>query len=315
MKIAFHDNCLCVRGTTVAIHDYAYWTREYLNVEPLIIFNSKNPFNDKNGYEKCSSQFQIFSYEDISQIDDILLEQKCDSFFAIKGGYFDGVISNVCKNLICAVSSRCSKKDIHGDVFAMGSDWLSKITGIPSVPHIAYLPYHNDNMREELNIPKNNLVLGRSGGWETFDISFVKVAIAEIINLRKDIWFIFQNTEPFINHERVIYLPPNYDLKNKVKFINTCDAMIHAREIGESYGLSCAEFSICNKPIITWYNSIERNHIETLGERGIYYSGKEDILNIFLNLDKNEINKLDWNSYQDYSPEKVVEKFKKIYLS
>ena len=25
MKIAFHDNSLCLRGTTVAIYDWAYW--------------------------------------------------------------------------------------------------------------------------------------------------------------------------------------------------------------------------------------------------------------------------------------------------
>jgi hypothetical protein len=90
--------------------------------------------------------------------------------------------------------------------------------------------------------------------------------------------------------------------------------MLHARKVGESFGLSCAEFSIRNKPIITYYNSPEKNHIDTLGERGIYYENKSDILYILRNLDKNEINQLEWNCYQDYSPEKVVQKFKEVYL-
>ena len=42
MRIAFHDNCLCLRGTTVAIYDWAYWTRHYLDIDPIIMFNLKN---------------------------------------------------------------------------------------------------------------------------------------------------------------------------------------------------------------------------------------------------------------------------------
>lgn len=314
MKIAFHDNCLSVRGTTVAIFNYAYWSRKYLNIEPIIMYNKSLSINDNYGLTKCSSEFPVFGYDSPEQIDNILSDQKCDAFFAIKGGKYDGIISNNIKNFICAVSSNCSKDDIHGDVFAMGSDWLSEIIGIPSVPHIVHLPNYNLDMREELSIPKDALVLGRNGGWETFDLPFVKQSIIDNIDRRKDIWFIFQYTEPFYNHERIIYLNPTADLNEKVKFINTCDAMLHARYIGESFGLSCAEFSIRNKPVITWYNSPERNHIDTLGEKGIYYKNEQDIKFILLNLDKNEINGLEWNCYQDYSPEKVIKKFEEVYL-
>ena len=75
-------------------------------------------------------------------------------------------------------------------------------------------------------------------------------------------------------------------MNTKVKFINTCDVMLHARQVGESFGLSCAEFSIRNKPIITYLNSPERNHIDTLGEKGIYFETESDILHILRNLDK-----------------------------
>jgi hypothetical protein len=198
----------------------------------------------------------------------------------------------------------------------MGSKWLSKMTDykIPYVPYIVHLPEVEDNMRYELGIPEDALVLGRNGGWETFDLSFVKDAIIEVIDQRPDLWFVFQFTEPFYKHERIIYLDGTPNLDEKVKFINTCDAMIHARHIGESFGLSCAEFSIRNKPIITWYKSPERSHIDILGEMGIYYENKNDILHILKNLDKNEINSFEWNCYQDYSPENVVKKFKEVYL-
>lgn len=315
MKIAFHDNCLSVRGTTVAIFNYAYWLRKYLNIEPIVMYNKSLLTNDNCGLNKCSVEFPVFGYDNVEQIDSILSNEKCDAFFAIKGGKYDKVISKNVKNLICAVSGNCSKNDIHGDVYAMGSNWLSKITGIPSVPHIVHLPDHNLDMRDELGIPKDAFVFGRNGGWDTFDLQFVKQSIVENIEKRKDLWFIFQYTEPFYEHERIIYLKPTFDLNEKVRFINTSDAMIHARNIGESFGLSCAEFSFRNKPVITYYNSLERNHIDTLGERGIYYENKEDVDHILLNIDRSEINGLEWNCYQNYSPENIIPKFKEVYLN
>jgi hypothetical protein len=316
MKIAFHDNSLSLRGTTVAIYDWAYWTRHYLGIEPIIMFDVNHSANDSGVIEKFESEFSVFWYSNLSQIDTILEKNNCDAFLMEKGGEPDGVLSSVCKNLINAISGNWKSEWVHGDVYAMGSKWLSKITDykIPYVPYMVYLPNTDENMRNELGIPQNDLVFGRNGGWETFDLEFVKQAIVEVLEERTDIWFVFQFTEPFINHERVIYLPGTANLETKVKFINTCDVMLHARKVGESFGLSCAEFSIRNKPIITYYNSPEKNHIDTLGERGIYYENKSDILYILRNLDKNEINQLEWNCYQDYSPEKVVQKFKEVYL-
>ena len=316
MKIAFHDNCLCLRGTTVAIYDWAYWTRHYLDIEPIIMFNMKNNFNDESVIKKFEKEFPVFGYEDKNQIDDILSKNKCDAFLMEKGGEPDGVISSVSKNLVNAISGWWKPEWVHGDVYAMGSKWLSKITDykIPYVPYIVHLPDHNLDMRDELGIPKDALVFGRNGGWDTFDLPFVKQSIIESLEKRNDIWFIFQYTEPFYEHERIIYLNPTADLNEKVRFINTSDVMIHARNIGESFGLSCAEFSIRNKPVVTYYNSLERNHIDTLGEKGIFYENKEDIDYIIMNMDKSEINQLEWNCYQDYSPEKVVQKFKEVYL-
>jgi hypothetical protein len=316
MRIAFHDNSLCLRGTTVAIYDWAYWTRHYLSIDPIIMFNLKNNFNDKSVIKKFEKEFPVFGYEDKSQIDDILSKNKCDAFLMEKGGEPDGVISSGSKNLVNAISGWWKPEWVHGDVYAMGSKWLSKITDykIPYVPYIVHLPNHNLDMRDELGIPKDALVFGRNGGWDTFDLQFVKQSIVENLEKRSNIWFIFQYTEPFYEHERIIYLEPTADLNEKVRFINTSDVMLHARNIGESFGLSCAEFSIRNKPVITYYNSLERNHIDTLDERGIFYENKEDIDHILLNLDRNEINGLEWNCYQDYSPENVVQKFKEVYL-
>ena len=104
------------------------------------------------------------------------------------------------------------------------------------------------------------------------------------------------------------------DLEDKVTFINTCDAMIHARSDGETFGLAVGEFSSCNKPIITCKSAMDNSHIDILGEKGIIYGSKESLIKIFKNI-KNIINsRSDWNAYTEYSPENVMEKFFKVFI-
>lgn len=318
MKIAFHDNALCLFGTTLALYNWAYWGRKYLGIDPVIMYNNRHKANNQTVIDKFKNTFndKVFCYSDLKEIDKILLNNKCEYFFMEKGGKPDGVISSVSKNLVNAIAV-CTTEDIHGDIFATGSRWLSSLTDhkIPYVPYIVTLPVGHDNLRNEFGISDDSFVFGRNGGFETFDILFVKEAIREIINKRTDIWFIFQCTEKFIDHERVIFLPPSTDSEYKVKFINTCDAMLHARTIGESFGMACGEFSIKNKPIITWNGSPERSHIDILNNIGIYYNDKSDITDILLNISKSDINGRDWNAYREYEPEKVINKFASVYLS
>jgi hypothetical protein len=311
MKIALHDNILSIRGTTVAIYDYAYYLKHKYNFECIILYNESLIGNSEDVKNKMLKEFKVFSYIDKREIDDILTKENCDYFFAIKGGKYDGVISSVCKNLIMAVSAQISKSDIHGDKYFVCSPWLSKITGIDYVPHMINLPEIVGDLREELSIPKESYVFGRNGGYDSFDLEFVKNVVRDILPLKNNYYFLFQNTEKFIDHERCIFLDPKSDLNYKVRFINTCDAHIHARQIGESFGLTCGEFSIKNKPVITWNGSPERNHIDILGERAFLYNNYDDLISLLLNFNKNKFE--DWNCYTEYLPNIVIDRFKKLY--
>jgi hypothetical protein len=312
MKIALHDNILSIRGTTVALYDYAYYLKHLYNFECIIIYNNNSLENSNLVKEKMLKEFKIFGYNNKNEIDRILIDEKCDYFFAIKGGANDGILSSVCKNLIMAVSANISRFNIHGDKYYVCSPWLSKITGIDYVSHMINLPDNDDNLRKDLSIPSDSIVFGRNGGYDSFDIQFVKDVIKDILPLNNSYYFLFQNTEKFIDHERCIFLEPSADLNFKVKFINTCDAHLHARQIGESFGLTCGEFSIKNKPVITWNGSPERNHIDTLGDKALLYNNYEDLMRLLLNFNKNKFN--DWNCYQEYLPEKVINRFLKFYI-
>jgi hypothetical protein len=125
-------------------------------------------------------------------------------------------------------------------------------------------------------------VFGRHGGQDQFDIGYVQTTVEEIARTNSSIYFLFMNIDSFIDHPQVIFLPGNTDPLLKSSFINTCDAMIHARGIGESFGLACGEFSMHNKPVITYALSPQRNHIDTLGSKAILYKGPEELKRIFL---------------------------------
>jgi hypothetical protein len=323
MKVAFHDNLLCVRGTTTALWDYAEWSQKLFNIEPIIIYNQSNIYNQDFVVERFRSRYKVFGYkhdqfqphfQGANQINEILKDNNCESLFMIKGGNPDGVISTVSKNWINAISI-CNESHIHGDRFAMGSRWLSRITDnkIDYVSYMVNLPDVDGDLRESLGIPKNAIVFGRNGGSDQFDLKFVHSAIEQALKIRKDIYFLFQGTDKFIEHERIIYLAPSVDVDYKVKFINTCDALIHARQIGESFGMTCAEFSMKNKPVITWFGSRERNHIEYLDNKGIYFNNYDDILHIFSKFEPNS--SVDYRCYEECLPEFVMDKFKKIYLN
>ena len=173
-------------------------------------------------------------------------------------------------------------------------------TNIPVIPYIVNLPTTDTNLRNELQIPDDAIVYGRYGGLYEFNISEVHNAIKEYIHSDTNCYFLFMNTLTFYEHPRIIYLNRNLCLHYKSKFINTCDAMIHAREMGETFGLSIAEFSIKNKPIITCVCG-DLEHIKILGDKAIIYNSPKELISIFKNIKSIIHSRTDWNAYKMYT--------------
>ncbi|MDF3030498.1 MAG: hypothetical protein K0R03_1056, partial [Moraxellaceae bacterium] len=162
----------------------------------------------------------------------------------------------------------------RGSAYAFVSGWLSRVFSngrVPAVPHIVTLPETEGDLRAELGIPADATVFGCHGGKECFDIPFVHRTVEAVLAERPDIWFVFMNIAAFTNHPRAVFLPGTADAERKVRFIDTCDAMLHGRKRGETFGLAVAEFSIRNKPVLTYALSGERNHIGVLGQKGLLY--------------------------------------------
>lgn len=327
-RIAFHSYQLGDRGTEVAMYKYAKYNQDILGNESLIISTSSRPTPSLPKFQ----EFKVDLYPDIwindgknntlrNTLEKYCDANKIDAFYAIKGGESDGIMPTNAKSLSHAVFRTDQP---HGSVYAGICEYISKKHGghVPFVYHIIEkeCPNVHIDMREQLNIPKDAVVLGRYGGNDTFSLGFVHNTISSILDERPDIWFIFLNTNRFIDHERVIFLPWSIEEDYKAKFVNTCDAMIHARYDGEIFSMAIAEFNIRNKPIITWKpdhipSHYDYGHLYTLGERAIFYKGGTDLRDILLNVDKKYLNDNDWDVYKDiYSPKNVITQFDEVFL-
>ena len=306
MKIAFHSNQLGLRGTEVSLYDYAIGNRDILGNESIIISDAKA---DLTTLDKFRAQFPVYLYNDFSEVEKIIDQEKIDAFYIQKAGFNDGKLVKNAKNLVHTVFKH---NEPHGEVYAYISEWLSQEMSngkFDFIPYMINLPDHNLNYKTALGL-ENKLIFGWYGG-DNFEIPFARQAVIDIAKKRNDVVFLFMNSTPFSNEPNIYFINSTYDLDEKVAFINTCDAMIHARERGETFGLAIAEFSSKGKPVITYGNSPERNHNMVLGDKGFYYSNYDELYTL---LDNFIVPPWGCNCYQEFTPEKVMNKFKKVFL-
>jgi hypothetical protein len=305
MEVLFYDPNLNERGTSVAVYDYARYNEELLGNKSTIISLKSAELSSLN---KFKNRFDTILVDSINDI----YKTPCDYFHVLKYGHNDGVLHPEAKNLIHTVFP---SYEPHGDVYAYISEWLAKAhgNGSPFVPHMIDLPNIEGNYKSLFNA-QNKMVVGWYGG-NNFEIPFARQVVIDVARHRKDILFIFMNQQPFCSEPNVLFMEGTTNVEDKVKFINTCDIMIHARERGETFGLAIAEFSTMNKPVITYKDSPERCHIELLGEKGIYYSTPNDLYNILTTIQKYDIEGRYWNCYQEFTPQKVINQFNKVFLS
>jgi hypothetical protein len=324
MNIAFFVRQFSERGTEVATYDYAYYNKTLLhNTSIIICFTPEKQATtlmstDRPSYEKFKKQFPIVEINDMSDMKTVIQEYKLDFFYALASGggndfyqFENKDLWQGCKTIKHAVFDLTYPE---GDFYLSISSYLNTryCTSVPVVPHIVKLPDRNETLRTYLKIPEDALVLGRYGGLTEFNIPFVAQVIIDYIQENPNVYFIFMNTPMFYQHPRVLYLEKTVDLDIKTMIINTCDAMIHARIEGETFGLSCGEFSSRNKPVITCPSG-DLEHVWILKEKGLLYRTPEELICIFRNLKTTIASRSDWNAYRQFSPEAVMKHFKAIF--
>jgi len=310
--IAFWENELCERGTSIALFDYAHFNETILHNKSIVIYRRSQSNDNESVIRKFASRFPLFAIDSISEVDPILESNSCDLLYVIKSGEYDGRISRKVKTVVHCVFNMFSP---HGHVYAAVSPYVKRPPTVPAivVPHMVHLPDHNRNLRERLGIPTEAVVYGRHGGYAQFDIPFVQKTVANVASKHPNIYFLFMNTRPFTeNIPNILYLDKEIDLDKKVEFINTCDAMIWGRSDGETFGLSIAEFSIKNKPVFAMKIG-EPAHVYLLGNKGIWYN-TSNLYRMLATFSKQHAQTMDWNAFREYTPEKVMKTFNEVFI-
>ncbi len=326
-KILFHAEQLNYRGTTNSILDYAKYNQEILGNESAIMYSTTNPNgvdvgSESSVIEQLRGVYPLYEYSNEGQANEIA--SKFDLCYSQRAGLrvdFQTLERQIIINTTkFGVHCVFQWYDPHGDKYAYISKWLSEkvardnnTLNLEWVPYVVHLPPANYDTRAHLGIPANKFVIGRHGGFNTFDIDFAKKVIAKIADERNDIVFLFANTEKFIDHPNVIFMPPFFGQQQKSNFIHACDAMIHARTLGESFGLSICESLFWHKPVLAWEGGFDRNHVELLKPHDLLYYNEDDLYKRILSL-RDYCGKNYRSIVDQFGPYQVIKKFESVYL-
>jgi hypothetical protein len=314
-KILMHLNSISERGTTTAAIEYALELRKIGN-EISFCYDLNETSSNAMFVENLAKEFRLYSYSDFQSFAKSQ-GKNYDYAYFLKSGEHDNKLFPGIKNYVHVVFQNYAP---HGDRYAYVSEWLAnemsrQNSNLDSkvfkwVPHIVDMPTPDRDLRKNLGIP-NSAVCGiRIGGQDSFDIQFVRDLVSDLCQ-RKDYYFIFVNTEIFIQAPNVIFLKTVFDKQLKADLLASADYFLHARTRGESFGISIVEAMQMGLPVFAWEGGIDRNHSELLPSEWLY-SNRTDLENIIT-----ECKKLTSNSFlksaEAYRPASVMEKFLEVF--
>lgn len=319
MKIAFFIRHFGERGTEVAVYDYAHYNETLLGNESIIIGFTPETYAQHGltclpeVLEKFKKRFRVILVSSFSEIDPLLQKERVDVYHTLThGGYENHPFGDI---RACTYVVHCvfETRQPHGDVYCGISQQLNERfgTSIPVVPHLVVKGNTTETFRERLGISDDSIVFGRYGGANTFDIHFVREAVVEVAREDPTKFFLFMNTDAFCNLPNVIFLPRTVDTEEKQRFINTCDAYLHARSDGETFGLSIAEFAISDKPIICCTQCTDNAHLRILQDKVYTYTTKQDVLHTLRSFQRGKMN-MSENGYKQFTAQNVMYAFRQI---
>jgi glycosyltransferase involved in cell wall biosynthesis len=324
MRLGFHSKHLSERGSERAIFDYASVLERAYDIQPRIFVPADAKEVVPEVRRMFARRFEVVRYSGPDDID-------CDALYVIKRGRRSHVTTRI-PELIHAMFD---PDDPHGYRFATISHWLSKqsrrvvdlprgralrlprLNKPPFVPHIVDLAEVEDDLRAEIGVPPEGVVFGRHGALRSFSIPWVKDAVREVLATRDDVWFLFLNTETFIEHRRVRHLEVTTDRELIRAFINSCDYMLHARREGETFGIAVAEFAAAGVPVVSCTRTAANAHFELVPpELMLGYRDKVELLALLRSLTRRRRTPEVTTAFRErFSPAAVAEIFVRVFLT
>lgn len=311
MRVAFYSNQLCLRGTTVALYDYAVGNEDELGNTSVVAYRRDSPDNDADIIHKFEQRFgRVHGIHDFAELDGL----GCDVVYCIKGGHDEGdppIKTRLCVHCVFLVGA------FPNATVAAIAPWVKPQLAPHIVPHmVRSLGPIREGFRRQHGIPVAATVFGRYGGFAEFNIPWVRDQVVNVARSCPHIYFVFVNTEPFAYaHKNIIFLPKIVSVKDKAAFIDACDAMLWARAEGEVFSMAIGEFSSRNKPILCCQTPTMDNigHIHLLKHRAILYT-PDSLTRLLQTFDRDAAALGDWNAFRAYTPEAVMAQFRRVFL-
>jgi len=314
MRIGFQAGGINERGMSVALYDYARGVQDILGHEAVVFYNeAKSAPQVVEKFEKTLQMVPVGPGADGRTVSEPFQLEFC---YYIREGRKRPLDLAAERSGVHVVFRHFEP---HGDVYAYVSDWLADwMSGgrAPAVPHIVDLPEAQGSLRAELNVPETAFVVGRYGGFDQFNLPFALEAVEEALDKRSDLYFLFVNTQKFLDHPRALFLPPVVDPMEKARFIASCDAGLNAKKIGESFGLAIAEFLMLGKPVFSWAGGMDRNHVRMTPKKEWLYRTRGDLLRLLTEYHPSaKDSDLARESVEGYRPEPVMKRFGEVFLA
>ncbi|KAH8064251.1 hypothetical protein JL721_8396 [Aureococcus anophagefferens] len=326
VRLAVHCGALDERGTTVSTYDYADLALAMGLVDSVLVLHDASVPPLPAILAKFEARFGRDRVVAVAaaDVDGVLARDGATHFYVQKAGVDDGLVSAVARTLVHCVFVATQA---HGDVYARVSDHVP-VDGPASAAAVVPLVVRpgdvdGPDLREELGIAANATVFGRHGGVHTFSIDFVKAVVEARAAARPDVVFLFMNTAPFgAPQPNVRFIPGTADPDRVAAFVRTCDAMLHARAEGETFGLAVADFARHDRPVLTFDSpdpSYARFHLSVLQRRAIPYRDARSLEKALDAFDRDAARRLPrgyWNAYHPaFGPAAVMDAFDRVFLA
>lgn len=316
MRLGLFLGQLGLRGTYQFVYQLAHVCETDLSHTVLLITHERQTLSEDVTAESQAmfrSRFFVVFKSDRESLDDIARRYGLDLVYVSKWGLQDDLVTHTVPCIVQAIFD-CGTP--HGDSYVAISEHMKRKCGAACdvLPFCPDLVPAARSLRRDLGIPDDACVFGRHGGYDQFDIDYAQKAVADLAQSDDNVFFLFMNTRQFMpSSARVIFMPGDSSLQARSDFVHACDAMVHARSDGETFGLSCAEFSLANKPVITTPSG-DQAHVAIL-HPDIYVAGDAPeyllCMRAVIRL-KASGSQLRWDAYKRFDRASLAGKFSQL---
>lgn len=312
MRVAFVFNGFALRGVELNMYWYAHFNEALLNNTSIIVckrgMRGACPEDSPDSARRFfADRFPELHELQPAEIDQRLLDLRVDvCMVGVAGGPDSLVPSSVPTISHCVFDAGFPLGTLHTAI----SNTVSR-GRVAVLPNIVHLPPAEGDFRDFLGIPRAAIVFGRYGGWDSFDVPYAADTVLRAARDRPDIHFVFMNTQPFGPPvPNITFVKGTPDLATKRRFVNTCHAMLHARQSGETFGMACGEFAIAGKPVVTNATG-DGEHRRILGQQAIVYSDAAELYSLLVRPEQRVLTMdMAGTRFHAYRPERVMATFR-----